>query len=59
MSTPTRPHLFAERPVRMGIPCQDRALALDLLQGFSLPEACNVETWLDRIESSNGREARP
>jgi hypothetical protein len=43
----------------MGIPCQDRALALDLLQGFSLPEACNVETWLDRIESSNGREARP
>jgi hypothetical protein len=40
-------------------PCQDRAVALDLLRGFSLPEACHVEAWLDRIEASNGREVRP
>lgn len=59
MSTQTRPHIFAERPVRMVTPCQDRAVALDLLQGFSLLEACSVEAWLDRIETSNGREARP
>jgi hypothetical protein len=29
------------------------------LYGFSLPEACNIESWLDRIEIRNGREARP
>ncbi|MCD1627219.1 MAG: hypothetical protein ACU0B7_14010 [Paracoccaceae bacterium] len=39
--------------------CPARALALDVLHGFSLPEACNVEAWLDRIETRNGREARP
>lgn len=59
MSTHTRPHLFAEPPVRMVTPCQERAVALDLLHGFSLPDACNVEAWLDRIEASNSREARP
>jgi hypothetical protein len=40
-------------------PCPARAAALDLLQGFALPEACNIESWLDRIEARNGREARP
>lgn len=39
--------------------CQDRALALDLLQEFAVPDVCNVEAWLDRIEARNGREVRP
>jgi hypothetical protein len=39
--------------------CPARALALDVLQGFAVPDACNIEAWLDRIETRNGREARP
>lgn len=35
-----------------------RAAVLEMLQDFSLPEACNIETWFDRIEMSAGPEAR-
>lgn len=59
MSPQNRPNPLVERPARTITSCQERAIALDLLQGFSLPEACNVEAWLDRIEARNGREARP
>jgi hypothetical protein len=31
-------------------PCHERSAVLDLLQGFSLPDACNLECWLDQIE---------
>jgi len=60
MSPQNRPHSVNDRldpPVQSS--CPARALALDLLHGFSLPEACNIESWLDRIEIRNGREARP
>lgn len=36
-----------------------RAVALELLQDFALPEACNIETWFDRIETRALREVRP
>ncbi len=36
-----------------------RAVALELLQDFALPEACNIETWFDRIETRAMRELRP
>lgn len=39
--------------------CPDRASALDFLQDFAVPDMCNVEAWLDRIETRNGREVRP
>lgn len=39
--------------------CPDRASALDLLQDFAVPDVCNVEAWLDRIDARNGREVRP
>lgn len=45
-------------PLRNAL-CQDRASALDLLQDFAVPDVCNVEAWLDRIEARNGREVRP
>ena len=55
-----RPHFLTDRPTKPVHPtCHERGVALDLLQGFSLPDACSIEHWLDRIEALNGREMRP
>lgn len=35
-----------------------RAAVLEMLQDFSLPDACNIETWFDRIETRARQEAR-
>jgi|GEM_PF-4204639 len=60
MSPQNRPLILTDiyaMPVQPA--CPARAFALDLLQGFSMPEACNIESWLDRIEMCNGRQVRP
>ena len=59
MSPQFRPLPPADSRAPAALPCPARAAALDLLQALALPEACNVESWLDRIESRNGRELRP
>lgn len=60
MSPQFRPHTAPVSPAAHApLPCPARAAALDLLHAFALPEACNVESWLDRIEAQNGREVRP
>lgn len=60
MSPQNRPRSLSDRLVTPAqIMCHARAAALEMLHDFSLPETCNVEAWLDRIEASHGREMRP
>ncbi|MFD1194420.1 hypothetical protein ACFQ3C_07040 [Seohaeicola saemankumensis] len=59
MSPQNRHHPLFERPHAPVDTGRDHMIALDLLQGLSLPDACNIETWLDRIEYTNGRGSRP
>ncbi|HEY9019227.1 MAG: hypothetical protein QUV10_14175 [Paracoccaceae bacterium] len=60
MSPQNRPHSITDRlAAPVPSPCPARAAALDLLHDFALPDACNVEFWLDRIEARTSREIRP
>jgi hypothetical protein len=59
MSPQNRPRSNADRySLRPPMHCHARAATLDQLHDFSLPDAVNVELWLDRIDARRDREVR-
>lgn len=60
MSPQNRPRSFAERPLRNHV-AQGfaRSSTLDQLCDHSIPDAVNVEFWLDRIDARHDAEVRP
>lgn len=59
MSPQNRPRSNADKPARThAASCFARAATLDLLHDFSIPDAVNVEFWLDRIDMRRDNEVR-